>query len=120
MNTQNVISLQAVSELGPFLRVKMTAAGIDAAGVNDRAIGITLPGDLNRTYPSVHVLGLFSPAVLGNGTDVVQGDELEAGADGTLVKKTSGIAIAVAVAGATEAGDQFDVIFFRDPIPTAV
>ena len=120
MNTENVVSLEAVSALAPFLRVKMTAAGLDLAGPNDRAIGITLPGDLNRTYPSVQVIGMYAEAVLGNGTDVVRGDELEAGAAGVLVKKTAGVGIAVAVTGATEAGDHFDVMYFRDPIPTAV
>ena len=111
MNTENVISLEAVSDaLLPFRRVKMTAAGIDYAGVGDTCIGVILPGDLNRLYPTVQLAGIYVEAVLGNGTDVVRGDDLEALAGGKLVKQVAGAIVAVAVTGATETDDRFEAI----------
>jgi len=111
MNTENVISLEAVSDtLLPFRRVKMTALGIDYAGVGDTCIGVILPGDLNRLYPTVQLAGIYVEAVLGNGTDVVRGDDLEALAGGKLVKQVAGAIVAVAVTGATETDDRFEAI----------
>jgi hypothetical protein len=111
MNTENVISLQAVSaSLLAFRRVKMTPTGVDYAGVGDTCIGVILPGDLNRDYPTIQLCGRYAEAVLGNGTDVIRGDDLEAAADGKLVKQVAGAIVAVAVTGATEALDRFEVI----------
>lgn len=110
MNNENVVSLKAVADLLPFRRVKMTALGVDYADAGDLAIGATLPGDLNRGYPTILLFGRYVEAVLGNGTDVVQGDRLDAAADGKYVKHTSGIVVAVAVGGATQENDRFDAI----------
>jgi hypothetical protein len=117
MNTNNVVPFEAVAELLPYRRVSMTAAGLDYATAATRCVGITLPGDLNRNYPSVQLLGILAEAVLGNATDVVRGDALEGAADGKLVKKAAGVAIAVAVTGATEAGDRFEAIYYGDQDP---
>lgn len=111
MNVENVISLFADAELLPHRAVKVTTTGIDYAGAADIAIGITLPGDLNRDYPSVQLIGRYAEAVLGNATDVVRGDALEQAADGKLVKATTGKIVAVAWTGATEAGDRFEAIY---------
>jgi hypothetical protein len=110
MNVENVISLEAVAELLPFRAVKVTSTGIDYAGASDICIGLTLPGDLNRGYPSVQLFGKFVEAVLGNGTDVVRGDALEQAADGKLVKHSTGKIVGVAWTGATESGDRFEAI----------
>jgi hypothetical protein len=121
MNTSPVVSLQAVSDaLLPYRTVKMTAAGVDYAGPYDRAIGVILPGDLNRDYPSVQIIGILGEAVLGNATPVVMGDELEQSADGKLVKLTTGEPVAVALEGATTADeDQFEVVYYAAPKPPA-
>lgn len=119
MNTENVISLEAVSaELLPFRHVTMTANGVDYAGPYDRAIGYTLPGDLNRDYPSIHLFGWLTESTLGNGTAVVRGDELEQAADGKLVKKTTGNAVAVAVEDASADGERFRAVHYGAPVPT--
>jgi hypothetical protein len=111
MNSENVISLEAVSaNLLPYRRVKMTAAGVDYAGAGDLCIGHILPGDLNREYPTIQLTGRYVEAELGNATDIVRGDLLEAAANGTLVKQVSGTVAGVAVSGATEAGDRFEAI----------
>jgi hypothetical protein len=110
MNVENVISLLAVSELLPFRRVKMTAAGLDYCGVGETCVGITLPGDLNRITPTIQLMGRFVEAVAGNGTDIVAGDDLDAAADGKLVKHVAGAIVGVAVTGCTEADDRFDAI----------
>jgi len=111
MNTENVISLEAVSDaLLPFRRVKMTATGIDYCGVGDTCIGVILPGDLNRLYPTVHLAGKFVEAVAGNATAIVRGDNLEAAAGGKLVKQVAGAIVGVAVTGATEEDDRFEAI----------
>lgn len=113
MNSENVISLEAVADLLPHRAVKMTATGIDYAGVADEVIGFTLPGDLNRNYPSVQLHGSYIEAVAGNATDIVRGDSLEQAAGGTYVKRTAGSIVGVAVSGASETGDIFQAIIFR-------
>lgn len=119
MNSENVISLQAVSaNLLPFRRVKMTATGVDYAGASDRAIGLLLPNDLNRDQVTVQLVGTYVEVELGNATAVIRGDLLQAGADGTVVKRTSGSIIGVAVSGAVNSGDLIEAILYRDPLPT--
>lgn len=111
MNTENVISLEAVrANLLAFRRVKMTAAGVDYAAAGDLCIGTILPGDLNRDYPTIQLTGRYVEAVLGNATDIARGDLLEGAADGKLVKHVAGVVIGVAVTGATEADDRFEAI----------
>ena len=66
MNTENVISLEAVSaSLLSFRRVKMTAAGVDYAAAGDLCIGTVLPGDLNRDYHEVGPSWISRANVLG-------------------------------------------------------
>ena len=114
MNSENVISLQsALAEPAPFRAMKVTANGLDYAGAGDRVIGFTLPGDLNRNYPTVQLHASYIEAVLGNGTDVVRGDELEQAANGQYVKRTTGAVAGVAWSGATESGDRFEAFIFR-------
>jgi hypothetical protein len=113
MNSENVISLEAVGALLPFRAVKVTAGGLDYAGAADEVVGFTLPGDLNRTFPTIQLHGSFIEAELGNGTDVVRGDTLEQAANGTYVKRTAGTIVGQAWTGATEAGDRFEAIIYR-------
>jgi hypothetical protein len=114
MNSENVISLQAVSaNLAPFRAVKVAAGGVDYAGAADEVIGFTLPGDLNRDYPSIQLHASFIEAEAGNGTDIVRGDTLEQAANGTYVKRTAGTIVGVAWSGATEAGDRFEAFIYR-------
>ena len=119
MNVENVISMFADAELLPFRAVKVTSTGIDYAGASDICIGVTLPGDLNRDYPSVQLFGKYVEAVLGNGTDIVRGDALQQAADGKLVKHTSGKIVGVAWTGATESGDRFEAILLPTSSATA-
>jgi hypothetical protein len=113
MNSNNVISLPAVADLLPFRAVKATALGIDYAGAADKVIGFTLPGDLNRNHPTVQLHGSFIEAVLGDGTDIAAGDELEQFAGGTYIKKGAGTAVGVALAVATIVGDRFNAVIHR-------
>lgn len=114
MNSENVISLEAVSaNLLPFRAVKVTSTGVDYAGAADEVIGFILPGDLNRNYPTVQLHASFIEAELGNATDVVRGDTLEQAANGTYVKRTAGTIVGVAWSGATEAGDRFEALIYR-------
>lgn len=113
MNSENVISLEAAQpELLPFRRVKVTASGIDYAAGADICIGHTLPGDLNRRYPSVQLRATFVEAELGSGTDVARGDTLAVGTDGRYIKWTTGTVVGVAWGAATEIGDRFDAFIF--------
>ena len=113
MNSNPVISLQAVADLLPFRSVKIAAGGLDYAGAADVVVGHTLPGDLNRLYPSIQLHGSFIEAVLGNGTAVVRGDTLEQAANGTYVKRTAGTIVGQAWGGATTANDRFEAIIYR-------
>jgi len=119
MNSENVISLEAVADLLPFRAVKVAAGGIDYAAAGDTPIGFTLPGDLNRRYPTVQLCASYVEAVLGNGTDVVRGDLLEQASDGRYVKRTTGAVAGVAWTGATEAGDRFDAFITHRMVVTA-
>lgn len=114
-NVENVISLEAaIAEPAPYRALKVTANGVNYAGVGDTAIGISLPGDLNRKWATVQLIGRFAEGELGNGTDVVRGDLLEQSADGRFVKHTTGKIAAVAWSGASEAGDRIEMIVLPD------
>ena len=120
MNPNNVVSLKADPDAipAPFTRVKMTAVGVAAAGATDRAIGIVLPGDLERNYPAVQLFGAQIEAIQGNATAIAAGDELEAAADGKMVKKTTGQAIGVALQAGAQADDRLDAIIYFEPVPS--
>lgn len=114
-NVENVISLEAaIAEPAPYRSLKVTVDGVNYAGVGDTVIGITLPGDLNRNYPTVQLIGRFAEGELGNGTDVVRGDLLEQAANGRFVKHTTGKIAAVAWSGASETGDRLEMIVLPD------
>ena len=113
MNTGTVISLEAVADLLPYRAVKMTATGVDYAGAADEAIGFTLPGDLNRNYPSVQLHGSYIEATAGNATAIVRGDLLEGFAGGKYVKRTAGTIIGVAVSASGATDDVFEAIIYR-------
>ena len=120
MQTGPVASLHAANdaEIAPFTMVKMTSGGVAAAGANDRPIGVVLPGDLNRNYPTIQLLGFYVEAIMGDGTDIAAGDELEMAADGKIVKKSTGNPIGVAVTAGTLVGDRIEAIVYGGPIPT--
>ena len=113
MNTGTVISLEAVADLLPYRAVKLGAAGIDYAGAADEVIGFTLPGDLNRNYPSVQLHGSYIEATVGNSTALVRGDLLEGFAGGTYVKRTAGTIVGQAIGPASVTGDVFEAIIYR-------
>ena len=114
MQTGNIVSLHAASdaEIAPFTRVKMTSTGVAVAGAADTAIGSTLPGDLNRNYPTVQLFGDYVEAMLGADAAVVAGDEVEAAASGKVIKKNTGDAIGVAITGGTLTNDRIDVVIY--------
>lgn len=99
MNYNNVVSGIAAAALGGLEHsaVKLTSAGIDIAGSADRAIGTLVRGA--AAGAAVDVFLKFNGlrfARVGNSTAIAIGDELEAGSNGTFVKKTTGTAAALA------------------------
>lgn len=92
--------------LAQFRRMKLTAAGAAYAGVGDVAVGTSLQGwnDIggDETCAILDINFGLHFATMGNGTDIVAGDELEAFANGKVVKRTTGPAIGVALDGGTE------------------
>jgi hypothetical protein len=114
-NSSPIFSVPAsADDLVPFRRVKIGSTGAAYAGVLDRAAGTLLPGDPGDDTVSA-VQGLefgIHFATIGNGTDIAVGDELQAAADGKLVKRTTGPAVAVALEACTEEDDQIRVRYY--------
>lgn len=107
MNTAPVISLPTASDdLVPYRLVKMTAGGVAYNGAGDTPLGTLLPGDPGgQTQAALQTLdnGIHF-ATIGNGTDIAVGDQLQAAADGKVVKRTTGPLLAIAL----EAGAELD------------
>lgn len=112
MNVENVISLKAVGDILPFRALKMTANGVDYAGAADKVIGWSLPGDLNRNYPSVQLHGRFIEATCGSATAIAVGDEIEQAANGKYIKKNAGTSVGVAITAGGNDGERFDAIMY--------
>lgn len=114
-NTSPVFSAPAsATDLAPFRRVKLTALGAAYAGVGETAVGTLLPGDPGGDLTAA-IQGLefgLHFAVMGNATDIVAGDEIEAFADGKVVKRTTGAAIGVALDGGSDADDVIRVRYY--------
>lgn len=116
MNTENVISLPTSDAAIPyFRRVKMTATGIALAGAADKAIGTVLPSDpgtrdgattaaVQRLANGIHF------ATTGSATAIAVGAQLEAVADGKLVVKNTGDAVAVALEASAAADNVIRVV----------
>ena len=108
MNISSVFSVPAsATTLVPYRRMKLISTGAAYADATDAAIGTLLPGDpgsdLQAAVQDIDC-GLHF-ATIGNGTDIAIGDALEAAAAGKLVKKTTGIAVAIALEACTADGD---------------
>ena len=91
-NTSPIFSAP-VSEAGlkPFRRVKLLALGAAYAGIGEAAVGTLLPSDVGGDDAAA-IQGLefgLHFAEMGNATDIAIGDELEAGANGTVVSSRS-------------------------------
>ena len=112
MNVENVISLPAVGDILPFRNLNLPAGGVDYAGAADQVIGWSLPGDLNRNFPSVQLNGRFVEATCGSATAIAPGDEIEQAADGKYVKKNAGTTRGVAITAGGGDGTRFDAIIF--------
>ena len=113
MNQSIIFSLPAAAaDITPFARVKMTSTGVALAGAADVAIGTFLPADPGMDREAaIQPFGIgLHFAIIGNGTDVAVGDELQPAAGGKLVKKTTGPTVAVACEACT---DENDVIRVR-------
>jgi hypothetical protein len=99
MNYNSVISGLAASDLSgkEHVSVKLTSTGFDVAGASDRSVGTLIRGAVTGYAVDVFLKanGLRFVQV-GNATAIAIGDELEAAANGTFVKKTSGTAVALA------------------------
>jgi hypothetical protein len=114
MNQSNIISLPvSAANLEPFRRMTFGPTGLAYAGASDPSIGTFLPAD-----PGMDTTGAIQPrgigihfAVIGNSTDIAVGDELQAAADGKLVKKTTGFTEALALEACTDEDDQIRVIY---------
>jgi hypothetical protein len=109
-NTSPVFSVPAAAtDLKPFRRVKLTAAGAAYAGPGDTAVGTLLPGDPGDDLQAAVQDLTFGVhfAVAGSGTDIAVGDEVEAAAAGKVVKLAGGVAVGVALEAC---GDEDDMI----------
>jgi hypothetical protein len=100
MNYNAIVSIPWKTGVTPvdFVRVKVVAGGIEPAGATDRFVGTSTDGDLNTEQGSIQSknVGLHLVKV-GNTTALAQGDEVEGGANGTVVKLAAGTAIGVVV-----------------------
>lgn len=113
-NTSPIFSVPAASETTPtFVRVKLGATGGEVAGPLDQAVGTVIsgyndPGGDTSLAVQDLTFGLHF-AIIGNGTDIAIGDELEALAGGELGKRVAGAAVAIALEACTADGDQIRV-----------
>lgn len=104
--------------LAGYRRVKLNSSGeLVYAGIGDGWIGTLQPLDLDRSVGSVQTAdnGLHF-ATIGNGTDVAVGDELQEAADGKLVKKTTGVAVAVALQPCADEDDVIRVRYYTQAV----
>lgn len=106
-----------------YQALQLTATGVAiATNTSARIIGYLLRGNdapqvgqsaVGQSAAVVLTLANgFVYAVLGNNTAVTMGDELQQGANGTLVKRTTGVAVALAIDGAptNSSGGQIQVL----------
>jgi len=115
MQTNKEVSLPAANaaEIAPFTLVKMTATGVAVAGAADRAIGYVLPGDLNREYPTIHLIGIYAELIQSTTEVIAVGDQIEQDALGKIKKfDGTGTAIGVAVTAGTTADGRIDAILY--------
>ena len=129
MNTNTVVSLPAAEDLSGYDHVALTlgANGVSRAGTGDRIIGTLMRGNVHVeagfvagvTAVDVFLTGGngFHVAPVGNDTTITRGDDLQGAAGGTLVKQTSGRAVAQALegSGANPSGGIIRVIWIQDP-----
>jgi hypothetical protein len=115
MNFSNVVSGIAASNLGgqEYKAVKITSAGIALAGATDTSVGVLVTGAAAGKAVDVFLKrsGLHE-IVLGSDAAIASGDELQQAADGAFVKKTTGIAAAIAwdAAPAGSSGGRIHVV----------
>ncbi len=123
MNLNALLSFPtSATTLVGYRRVKLDATGeLVYAGIGDGSIGTLQPLDLDRNVGAVQTQdnGLHY-ATIGNGTDIAIGDELEEAADGKLVKKVAGAAVAVALQACGDADDIIRVRYFTGSGPRVV
>lgn len=114
-NTSPVFSVAAsATDLVPFRRVKMTSTGAAYAGAAEVAVGTLLPGDPgDETQSAVQGLEFgVHFATMGDGTNIAIGDEIEASANGKVIKLGSGPAIGVALEAGTDEDDVIRVRYY--------
>lgn len=116
-NTSPVFSVPAsATNLAAFRRMKLGSTGAAYAGVGDVCVGTSISGWNDPGGDKVSAIqdinfGLHF-ATVGNGTDIAVGDELEAFANGQVVKRTTGAAVGVALETATEIGHVIRVKYY--------
>jgi hypothetical protein len=117
-NTSPVFSVPAsATDLVPFRRAKVTATGAAYAGADEAAVGTLLPGDPgDDLYSAIQDLTFgVHFAVMGSDTNIAVGDEIEAAADGKIVKLAAGPAIGVALEAGTDEDDMIRVKYYPSP-----
>lgn len=117
-NTSPVFSLPAsATDLEPYRRAKVTSTGAAYAGSGESAVGTLLPGDPgDDLYSAVQDLTFgVHFATMGSNTDIAVGDEVQAAADGKIVKLSAGPAVGVALEAGSDDGDIIRVKYYPNP-----
>lgn len=116
-NTSPILSIPAAEVDTPtFRRIKMTADGGALAGVGDVSVGTSIsgyndPGGDTSLAIQPPEFGIHF-ATMGSDTDIAVGDEIEAAADGKIVKLATGPAIGVALEAGSDTGDVIRVKYY--------
>jgi hypothetical protein len=117
-NTSPVFSVPAsAADLAPYRRAKITATGAAYAGSGEAAVGTLLPGDPGDEEQSAVQDLTFGVhfATMGSNTDIAIGDEVEAAADGKIVKLSAGPAVGVALEAGVDENDVIRVKYYPNP-----
>lgn len=122
-NSSPIFSIPAKEVDTPtFRRITMTATGGDLAGVSDKALGTSVSGYNDPggdTSLAVQDLSFgIHFATMGSNTDIAVGDEIEAAADGKVVKLSAGPAVGVALEAGSDTGDIIRVKYYPGSMPS--
>lgn len=117
MNSYNVISENADTDITAHILVKFTATGVAIAGTGDNVCGTNLNDVLLGKAASVALRKAFGLhyVTVGNATAIAAGDELEQLAAGKVGKFAAGTKIGIAREPSTASGSIIRAYLYSSP-----
>lgn len=117
MNSYNVISENADSDITAHILVKFTATGVAIAGDTDAVCGTVLNDVLSGKAAAVALRKAFGLhyVTVGSATAIAAGDELDQAANGKVVKAAGGTKIGIAREASGGSGSIINAYLYSSP-----